>query len=149
MAAFIILGAVFFMVESTPSPGTHAEDFSTLQLKKYADDILEILSMENPQKLKKFKDTGNHTSLLYECVEAGKNGDWRNFNENFSKIGLALENLSIVYKAEVFKFNEATKRFERIHCYGTCINAPDAVSSFRIVVVDGEVYEVRLTLWYV
>jgi hypothetical protein len=149
MTTFIVLGAVFFMLKSTPSPGTHVKEFSTLQLKKYADDILEILSVESPQKLRNLVDIGNHTGLIYECVKAGKNGNWKEFDENFSKIGLALENLSILYKVEVFKFNDASKRFEMIHCNGTCIDAPDAVSSFKVVIIDGEVYEVRLTLWYV
>ncbi len=147
LAVIIVIGAVFFMVESTPSPGTYIGDFSSLQLKKYADDILEILSFEDPQKLRNLVDTNNHTSPLYEWVKDCSKGDCSNFDDNFYKIGLELDRLSIAYKAEIVRVENGV--FEEIHCNGTCVSISNAVSSFRVLIIDGEVYEVRLTLWYV
>jgi len=151
IAAFVMLGAAFFMVKLAPLQGCQEKEFSTLQLKKYADDILEILSMENTTKLQKSLITvGNDTTLLYKCVKKGVNGNWSSFDKTFYDIGKTLkDNLSIMYKVEVFKFNKSTDTLEKIHCNGTEVDVSNSVSSFRIVIVNGEVYEVRLTLWYI
>ncbi len=130
LASLIIFGVVIFAINSSPQFGTETKEFTTLQLKMYADDILCILDMEN----------SSHGSLLAEIV-----GNGVEFREVFSSIALKLRGMSIMMRAEVLYPNGTVK-----FVYGP--PPPEgAVSSFRVVPVSTPpyAYEVRLYLWYV
>jgi len=109
---------------------------------------LQILSVENQTKVHNIIDTGNHTTKLYEIVKEGLNGNWTDFNRTFNQIGNELNNSSgILYK--VCMFNVLGNGKEKlIHECGYPTPPPDAVSSFKLLIIGGKVYEVRLTLWY-
>ncbi len=137
IASLIIFGVVVFAMSSSPQFGTETKEFTALQLKKYADDILEILDLENE----------DHSSLLSSWVEKGvKSNNWVEFDTNFSYISESLrQNLSIMLHVEVISPNGDAK-----HSYGP--PPPEgAVSSFRVVPVSSPpyAYEVRLYLWFV
>jgi hypothetical protein len=133
IASLIIFGVVVFAL-STPSQfGTETVEYTSLQLKKYADDILEILDLEN----------GNHTSLLGEWIE---DKNWVEFDNCFRKIGENLRQSNLIMlRVEVYDPDG-----NLIHSYG--LPPPEgAISSFRVVHVSNPpfAYEVRLYLWYV
>ncbi len=136
IAALIIFGVVTFAITASPQFGTETKEFTSLQLKKYADDILEILDLERV----------DHKSLLSEWVESGiKNNNfddtiWDNVKDNLRR------NLRIMMHVEVLNPNGII-----VYSYGP--PPPEgAVSSFRVVPVKNvyhSAYEVRLYLWYV
>ncbi len=131
IASLIIFGVVIFAMANSPQFGTETKEFTSLQLKKFADDILEILDLENE----------THGSLLSELVLNEKK-----FQTVFEDIAENLRNnLSIMLRAEVLYPNGTVK-----FVYGP--PPPEgAVSSFRVVPVSSPpyAYEVRLYLWYV
>jgi len=133
IASLVIFGVVVFAINHSPKFGTETKEFTTLQLKKYADDILEILDMEN----------STHGSLLAEMVM-----NQLKFKNVFESIANDLRgNLSIMLRAEVLYPNGTVKSG---FVYGP--QPPEgAVSSFRVVPVSSPpyAYEVRLYLWYV
>ncbi len=134
LASLIIFGTIIFAINASPRFGTETKEFTQLQLKKYADDILEILDMEN----------SNHGSLLSEWIESNYNNNIL----NWSAMELDLrKDLSVMMRVEVLRPNGSIVR-----AYGP--QPPEgAVSSFRVVpvLIGGKVYayEVRLYLWYV
>ena len=137
IASLVIFGVVIFAINHSPKFGTETKEFTTLQLKKYADDILEILDLENE----------SHGSLLSEWIEYGTNkNDWSMFDTNFSQINKILkQHLVIMLHVEVLKPDGSL-----VHEWGP--QPPEgAVSSFRVVPVSSPpyAYEVRLYLWYV
>lgn len=133
IASLIIFGVVIFAMTASPQFGTETKEFTSLQLKKYADDILELLDLERI----------NHTSLLSSLVV-----NQTEFHNVFSSIAKDLqENLSIMLRAEVLYPNGTIKPG---FVYG--LPPPEgAVSSFRVVPISSPpyAYEVRLYLWYV
>jgi hypothetical protein len=144
IATSIIFGAIFFAL-SVPSTQKGLSEFRTLQLKKYADDILEILSAEN--------DTANTTLRMW--IHDGLTKGWNDVGQTFySKISLPLlQDLSIATRLEIYDANG-----QRIYCNGTlsCDVTPHScASSFRIVAYYNvssnryELYEVRLVVCYV
>ncbi len=137
LASLIIFGVVIFAINASPQFGTETKEFTTLQLKKYADDILEILDLEN----------STHKSILSEWVENGiishsfTDTIWKNIEQNLKN------NMSILMHVEVLDPNGKV-----VYSYGP--PPPEgAVSSFRVVPVyvngKAQAYEVRLYLWYV
>jgi len=132
IAALVIFGVVVFAINHSPKFGTETKEFTSLQLKKYADDILEILDLEN----------NAHGSLLSEWIESGFDSrilNWTAIDMNLRN------NLHIMMRVEVLYPNGAIK-----FVYGP--NPPEgAVSSFRVVPVSNSpyAYEIRLYLWYV
>lgn len=137
IASLIIFGVVIFAINASPQFGTETKEFTSLQLKKYADDILEILDLENK----------SHRSLLSEWIETGVSlGSWSDFDTYFKKITWSLQkNLSIMLHVEVLDPDG-----NLVHEWGP--PPPEgAVSSFRVVPVSSSpyAYEVRLYLWYV
>ena len=134
LASLIIFGVVIFAINASPQFGTETKEFTTLQLKKYADDILEILDLEN----------STHKSLLSQWVENGISSGftdtiWKNIEQNLK------DNMSILMHVEVLDPNGKV-----VYSYGP--PPPEgAVSSFRVVPVSSPpyAYEVRLYLWYV
>ncbi len=134
LASLIIFGVVIFAINASPQFGTETKEFTTLQLKKYADDILEILDLEN----------STHKSLLSQWVENGitygfTDTIWKNIEQNLKN------NMSILMHVEVLDPDGKV-----VYSYGP--NPPEgAVSSFRVVPVSSPpyAYEVRLYLWYV
>jgi len=135
IASLIIFGVVVFAMAASPQFGTETKEFTSLQLKKYADDILEILDIE----------MGNHRSLLANWIENGNSIAFRNY---FEKIDENLrKNLSIMMHVEVL---DPDGKIVPGFVYGP--PPPEgAVSSFRVVPVSTSpyAYEVRLYLWYV
>ncbi len=139
LASLIIFGVVIFAINASPQFGTETKEFTKLQLKKYADDILEILDLE--------KSTQNlaHKSLLSMWIE---NNNVTGFKNCFSRISKYLRRyLSIMLRVEVLYPNGTIKP-------GFVYGPPPpegAVSSFRVVPVSVPpyAYEVRLYLWYV
>ena len=135
LASLIIFGVVIFAINASPQFGTETKEFTSLQLKKYADDILEILDLER----------SDHTSLLSEWIE---NNNTTGFKNCFREISENLrKNLSIMLRVEVYDPNG---NLIRNLTYGP--PPPEgAVSSFRVVPVKNApyAYEVRLYLWYV
>ncbi len=131
IASLIIFGVVIFAMTNPPQFGTETKEFTSLQLKKFADDILEILDLENE----------THGSLLSDLVLNEKR-----FQTVFGEIAKNLRNnLSIMLRAEVLYPNGTVK-----FVYGP--PPPEgAVSSFRVVPVSSPpyAYEVRLYLWFV
>jgi len=131
LASLIIFGVVIFAINASPQFGTETKEFTTLQLKKYADDILEILDLER----------SDHTSLLSDIVL-----NKVLFTNVFDSISRTFrDNMSIMLRAEVLYPNGTVK-----FVYGP--PPPEgAVSSFRVVPVKNApyAYEVRLYLWYV
>jgi len=131
LASLIIFGAVVFAMKTAPRFGTETKEFTTLQLKKYADDILELLDLER----------GDHTSLLSDITS-----NRTLFEITFKRISETLVgNLSVMLRAEVLYPNGTVK-----YSYGP-IPPRGAVSSFRVVpsISPPYAYEVRLYLWHV
>jgi len=136
IAALIIFGVITFAIAASPQFGTETKEFTSLQLKKYADDILEILDLE----------MSNHSSLLANWIE---NNNSAAFRGCFEKIGENLrKNLSIMLRVEV---RDPNGKIVPGFVYGP--PPPEgAVSSFRVIPVKNALYpayEVRLYLWYV
>ncbi len=134
LASLIIFGVVIFAINASPQFGTETKEFTSFQLKKYADDILEILDLE-----RSYPPTEEHTSLLSEWLEGKNIIDWSAIEQNLR------ENLSIMMHVEVLAPNGTV-----VYCYGP--PPPEgAVSSFRVVPVSTSpyAYEVRLYLWFV
>ncbi len=131
IASLIIFGAVLFAMKTAPQFGTETKEFTSLQLKKYADDILELLDLER----------SDHTSLLSDMVS-----NRTLFKRTFEELSEVLRyNLSLMLRAEVIYPNGTVK-----YVYGP-IPPSGAVSSFRVVPSPNPpyAYEVRLYLWHV
>ena len=140
LASLIIFGTIIFAINASPRFGTETKEFTTLQLKKYADDILEILDLE----------TSTHESLLSEWIENGIKNNYNFSNTTWKAIELNLrKNLSIMMHVEVLDPNGSL-----VYSFGPP-PPRGAVSSFRVVPVltspssPPYAYEVRLYLWYV
>jgi len=132
LASLIIFGVVVFAINSSPKFGTETKEFTTLQLKKYADDILEILDLEN----------STHESLLSKWIESG----FKSSTLNWTAIELNLrKSLGVMMHVEVLDPNGSL-----VYSFGPP-PPRGAVSSFRVVPVSTPpyAYEVRLYLWYV
>jgi len=152
IASAIILGAVFFAL-SVPSPQKGLSEFQTLQLKKYADDILDLLSVENAN--------GETTLRMWidYCSTNGWNQNSKKWiNDTFyNNISLPLlHNLLIATRLEIYRVNN--NGLQMLYCNGTLsCNAKlkNCASSFRIVAYNNissnryELYEVRLVVCYV
>ncbi|WP_457548565.1 DUF7288 family protein [Archaeoglobus sp.] len=141
IASAIIFGSVFFALTYPHASG--AGEFKTLQLKKTADDLLEVLSIENC----------SYNTTLTMWIREIKNGNENKVNDSFyNGISLPLlKNMSVATRLEIFEY-DANHRPHLIYCNGTleCGNTPpNCVSSFRIVLVDNKFYEVRLVACYV
>ena len=124
IASFMVLSITYFVL-NPPISGSQIEEYSTLQLKKYADNILDILASEY-----------NGTNLSEMVCNFSK------FNSTFYRIGEKFKRISIMYKAEIYQD-------QLVLCNGSCYDVPEAVTSFRPVYSNSSIYEVRLTLWYI
>jgi len=152
IACLILLGSVFFVLNLKPASLTEYDEFADLQLKKFADDVLELMCDD-------FEETYNkpYNGTLYIAVKSGISGSfsgctgWSCFDDNFSKIEKILrDNLSILLKAEVFNSDGYL-----LHCNGSICNKNGirTISSFKILFINinGSIdpYEVRLSLCYI
>ena len=129
IASMIIFGVITIAI-STSRMGTETKEFSTLQLKKYADDLLEIYDRE----------TVNHESKLSMWIESDFNSDIL----NWSKVENELRNLNVMMAVFVYDSNGTL-----IYAWGPAPPS-NAVSSFRVIPVrGGNAYEVRLYVWWI
>jgi hypothetical protein len=147
IASAIIFGAIFFAV-SIPSSQKGLSEFQILQLKKYADDILDLLSAEN----------ANCETTLKIWIKEGISFGWDRVNQKFyNNISLPLlRNLSIATRLEIYRVDN--ERLILLNCNGTLscdATLDNCASSFRIVAYNNttanryELYEVRVIVCYV
>ncbi len=134
MVASGIMLTTLFVAMSIPSPNLGFAEFETLQLKKYCDDILTLLTIEN----------SSGVSTLQHYI----NGNWSKFKSYFnSSISEPLfRNLSLGTRLEVYNVSDNYTIFN-----STGFPLPsntNVVSSFRILIVNNSVYEVRVYAWF-
>lgn len=140
LALILIIGVVTFAARSAPQE-TQVESSIDTQLVLYGEDFLSILDMENK----------THKSRLYDFVNSS-NPNFTVFKQEWDKTNLT-DKKGIFYKVELLNASsyEGNPSDPPYSPYG---NPPEnAVTVTRLVtlVESGkvEVYEVRLTLWYI
>jgi len=148
LALMIIIGIIAFAARSAPQE-TQIESSLDTQLMLYGEDFLSILDMENE----------NHTSWLYHQVNgtvnnSGWNGaaniteKWQNTTLNGSGIFCKVEIVNLTYTGQLKVVNDS---YGVNSTYGE--PPKNAVTVTRLVTLVNppqiEVYEVRLTLWYI
>jgi hypothetical protein len=137
LALMLIIGVVAFAARSAPGE-TQVESNVDTQLLLYGEDVLSILDMADR----------NHESWLYDLVKGTYNCadfecEWEHTNLTAKK--------GVFYKLELLNTTKETPNvFLTCSPYG---NPPEnAVTVTRLVTLVNpqvDVYEVRLTLWYV
>ena len=130
IAAGVILTALFTAM-AIPSVKSGLSDFEALQLKKHADDVLTLLTMEN--------ESGE--SILTNCIRNG----WSGFDDLFNNtvVNPLMENLSICVRLEVYNMSD-----KLVHSAGCKpIRIGDVSSSFCVLLVNKSIYEVRIYVW--
>ena len=134
MASGIILTTLFIAM-TIPTPKSGLSDFKTLQLKKYADDILTLLTVEN----------NSSVSILYHYIQQK---DWTGFKDYFdNNISKPLQNnLYIGTRMEIYDVSAGYKLLA--NSTDSLPKNADVVSSFRVLIVNNSVYEVRLYVWF-
>jgi len=140
LALMLIIGVVAFTARSAPGE-TQVEGSMDTQLALYGNDFLSILDMEQP----------DHTSWLYHQVNGTVNGSstW-NGAENITREwqNTMLSGSGVFCKVEIV--NSTSFNVSSDSPYGS--PPENAVTVSRLVTLVNphvEVYEVRLTLWYV
>ena len=140
IASAIIFGSIFFALSYSHLSGV--SEFKTLQLKKLADDTLDLLCAEC-----------NKTTTLTTWIGDIQNGNPNLVNRSYyNNISLPLlQNLSILTRLEIYEY-DTNHNPHLIYCNGTlkCGNVPpNCASSFRVVVVNNTFYEARVIACYV
>jgi len=134
LALMIIIGIIAFAARSAPQE-TQIESSIDTQLMLYGEDFLSILDMENE----------THRSWLYDRVN-GTFGDFKsNFSDQWNQTNLTER--GVFYKLELYN---GTNLQNFSAPYGE--PPQNAVTVTRLVTLvntEVEVYEVRLTLWYI
>jgi len=146
LALMLIIGVVAFTARSAPGE-TQVEGSMDTQLALYGNDFLSILDMEQP----------DHTSWLYHqvngTVNAVNGSNWNgaaNITREWQKT--MLNGSGVFCKVEIVNFTQAGQInvLNSSSAYGE--PPENAVTVSRLVTLVNphvEVYEVRLTLWYV
>ena len=135
IASAIILTTLFIAM-SIPNPKSGLSEFRTLQLKKYADDILTLLTIEN----------SSGVSTLYIYIYNNDCSGLENYFEGNISEPL-FNNLSLGTNLTIYNVSENYNVFCRA---GYPIpEYKDVVSSFRVLIVKNSTYEVRLYVWFV
>jgi hypothetical protein len=144
LALMIIIGVVTFAARSAPQE-TQVESSVDTQLVLYGEDFLSILDMERE----------DHTSWLYDQVNGTINGSNWNGAANITKEwqNTTLNGSGVFCKVEIVNFTSDVS-FNPVNSRELYGNPPqNAVTITRLVtLVENaavEVYEVRLTLWYI
>ena len=132
LALMLIIGVVAFTARSAPGE-TQVEGSMDTQLALYGNDFLSILDMEQP----------DHKSWLYYFVETN---NITGFKQEWEKTNLT-DKKGIFYKLELYNGCD-------LQNFSAPYGEPpeNAVTVSRLVTLVNphvEVYEVRLTLWYV
>ena len=135
LALMIIIGIIAFAARSAPQE-TQIESSMDTQLMLYGEDFLSIFDLEDE----------HHTSELYDLV----NGTFGVFKSNFSDQWnqTNLTERGVFYKLELYNGSN-------LQNFSAPYGEPpkNAVTVTRLVTLvhppKVEVYEVRLTLWYI
>ena len=143
LALLIIIGIIAFAARSAPQE-TQIESSLDTQLMLYGEDFLSILDLEDE----------NHRCWLYDQVE-GNVSSTKDFATNFSNEWekTSLKNRSVFYKLALY--NATNANYVSLSHNATRYGEPpqNAVTVTRLVTLVSppqvEVYEVRLTLWYI
>lgn len=131
IASGIVLTSIYVAL-SIPTFNVGSAEFETLQLKKYADDLLTLLTIDN--------ESGE--GILHHYIRIGHVNEFEDYFTNLSK---SLENnLSIASRIEIYDASNY-----KLIAAGDLPDKTNVVSSFRILIVEGRVYEVRLYVWFV
>ncbi len=134
--ASVIILTTLFVAMSIPNPKSGISNYRNLQLKKYADDILTLLTIEN---------NSSESILTYYIRHKNWNGLKGYFKGNLSDP--LLENLSIGTNLTVFNVSD---NYRKVCSAGYPLpRNGDVVSSFTVLIVNDSVYEVRLYVWFV
>jgi len=144
LALMIIIGIIAFAARSAPQE-TQIESSLDTQLMLYGEDFLSILDMER----------SDHTSWLYHQVNGTVNGSGWNGAANITEKwqNTTLNGSGIFCKVEIANFTPAGQ-INVLNSSSTYGEPPqNAVTVTRLVTRvnphEVEVYEVRLTLWYI
>ena len=137
LALMLMISVVAFAARSAPGE-TQVESSVDTQLLLYGEDVLSILDMEDR----------NHESWLYDFVSGAYN--CADFDCAWEHTNLTAKK-GVFYKLELLNTTKETPSvFHTCSPYG---NPPaNAVTATRLVTLlnpQVDVYEVRLTLWYV
>lgn len=133
--ASVIILTTLFVAMSIPNPKSGISNYRNLQLKKYADDVLTLLTIENK----------SYESILTYYARHDWNGFRNYFKGNISEP--LLENLSIGTNVTIFN---VTDGYRKVCSAGYPLpKNGDVVSSFTVLIVNDSVYEVRLYVWFV
>ncbi len=134
LALMIIVGIIAFAARSAPQE-TQIESSIDTQLMLYGEDFLSILDLEDE----------NHRSWLYDQVNGNFTLFASNFRNQWDKTNLTER--GVFYKLELYNGSNL-QNFDAP--YGE--PPQNAVTVTRLVTLvntEVEVYEVRLTLWYI
>ena len=147
LALMLIIGVIAFAARSAPQE-MQVESSVDTQLMLYGEDFLSILDMER----------SDHTSWLYEQVNGNVSSPPWDFAYNFSNKWnqTNLTERGVFYKLELYNVSEKgnLNRVD-LSLNATRYGEPpkNAVTVTRLVTLVNspqvEVYEVRLTLWYI
>jgi len=143
LALMIIIGIIAFAARSAPQE-TQIESSLDTQLMLYGEDFLSILDLEDE----------HHRSWLYGEVNGTVSGS-RNGAANITREwqNTTLNGSGIFCKVEIVNFTQAGQ-INVLNSSSTYGEPPqNAVTVTRLVTLvnppEVEVYEVRLTLWYI
>ena len=146
LALMIIIGIIAFAARSAPQE-TQIESSLDTQLMLYGEDFLSILDMENE----------THRSWLYDQVNGTVESDW-NGAANITREwqNTTLNGSGIFCKVEIVNLTDGQLKVVNDTCgVNSTYGEPpkNAVTVTRLVTLVNpprvEVYEVRLTLWYI
>ncbi len=133
IASAIVFASVVFALNYPKVPGFG--EMKTLQLKKFCDDLLDLLSVENR--------TLNTTLTMW--IDEIENGNEGYVNSTFYNLSLSLlKSESVLTRIEIYKNNSLMYQNGTLKTLN-----PNCASSFRVVLHRGEVYEVRVIACYV
>jgi hypothetical protein len=146
LALLIIIGIIAFAARSAPQE-TQIESSVDTQLMLYGEDFLSILDLEDE----------NHRSWLYEEINGTASGsrngaaniisEWQNTTLNSSGIFCKVEIVNLTDTGQLTVVNDT---YGVNSTYGEPPqNAVTVTRLLTLVNAEVEVYEVRLTLWYI